>query len=130
MFHVEENATEKKYFYKDSSFIFIRRGEPGPFPREAIKKYGTSLPIRFTYIEDTVTIKGIDSQSKFWEIRNKNYLIYGYERVPLSRKNLFDSALNSISIQLMPENSQEKPEVYQVPGSVIGTYYEVTCKRF
>jgi hypothetical protein len=130
MFYVEENAIEKIYMYKDSSFIFIRKGDPGEFPEEAIEKYGTNLPLKFTYIKDTITISGADKRGKYWEIRNKNYFIYGYERVPLSKKNLFDSALNSISIQIMPGNSKERPEVYRVPGSVIGGFYDIKCQRF
>jgi hypothetical protein len=129
-YHVEENVVEKKYLYKDSSFIFIRNGNPGEIPQEAIKKYGSSLPMRFTYMKDTFSISGVDESGTHWELRNENYFMFGYKRVPTSRKSLFDSALNSISIQLMSKDSKEKPEVYFIPGSVINGYYEVKCKRF
>ena len=85
-FYVEENGIEKIFMYKDSSYIFIRNGDPGVFPKGAIEKYGTDLPLRFTYVKDTITINGTDKMGKYWEIRNKNYFIYGYERVPGSKK--------------------------------------------
>jgi len=127
---VEEDAIEKIYLYGDSSFIFIRKGSPGEFPSDAIIKYGTNLPMKFTYVKDTLSISGEDKYGRYWEVRNQNYFIYGYQKVQAKRKALFDSALNSISINFVSQNSKEESETYWVPGSVIDGYYEVKCKRF
>jgi hypothetical protein len=48
---------------------------------------------------DTIIINGTDEEGRYWEERKVKNIVYGYERVPFEKKEMFDKILNSIIIK-------------------------------
>lgn len=94
-----ENERVKTFLYPDSSSIFFSDNvAPSSFYPDAYVKYGKDLNIKFL-AADTITINGMDDKGRYWEDRKIKHVVYGYRKVPLDKKEIFDKALNSIVIK-------------------------------
>jgi hypothetical protein len=130
-YYAQEGAREKIYTYPDSSYIFLANNiTMGLIPREVVKIYGQKVFIMFTRSNDTTTIgiDGVDSTGRFWNIKRSGGAIYGYQRVPASNRNKFDSVLKSLSTHFVSSNPGENPDEYKNMG-LIGGSFLAKCKN-
>ena len=89
-----ENEKTKMFIYQDSSRLFFSDNiKQSAFYPDAYKKYGSDLNLKFLS-SDTITISGIDVEGKLWEERKVRHVVYGYMKVPLEKKEMFDITLN------------------------------------
>lgn len=91
-----ENERAKVFLYSDSSrFFFSDNTKPSAFYPDAYKKYGKDINIKFLST-DTITINGVDEAGKFWKERKAKIVVYGYMKVPIEKKEEFDSIINKV----------------------------------
>ena len=91
-----ENERAKVFLYPDSSRLFFSDNvKPSAFYPQAYKKYGKDLNLNFL-TNDTITINGTDEAGNFWEERKAQNVVYGYMKVSLEKKGMFDSILNNL----------------------------------
>lgn len=127
-FLLEEGLKGKYYTFKDSSLIFINNNiPPKTLPKEVIAKYGRQVGIRFLGT-DTLTLKGVDSIGRFWEIRKNKYAVYSYWNVPPNRKAEFDAIFDSMKIKEDKKYSFNKVDaIRKIPRAEVVSY---KCKTF
>lgn len=91
-----ENERAKVFLYPDSSrFFFSDNTKPSAFYPDVYKKYGKDINIKFLST-DTITINGVDEAGKFWKERKAKIVAYGYMKVPIEKKEEFDSIINKV----------------------------------
>lgn len=94
-----QHARGKIFLYPDSSSIFFTNDiKSGAIYPEKFKKYGNDVGMKFL-TNDTLVINGTDDKGRYWEERKMKNIVYGYMKVPPSKKELFDKVLNSITVQ-------------------------------
>ena len=98
-FDLMENERKKRFLYKDSSYIFISDNIwINIFPAEVHAKYKGDLDFILRG-RDTLSLNGVDSNGRCWEILKLKNVLCGYWKVPPEKKAIFDSALNSITFK-------------------------------
>ena len=50
-------------------------------------------------INDTIQIDGQDDQGRIWKDRKLTYIVCGYGKVPVEKKEVFDGALQNVIIK-------------------------------
>ncbi|HVW99889.1 MAG TPA: hypothetical protein VHA52_05585 [Candidatus Babeliaceae bacterium] len=94
-----ENEGAKILIYPDSSRLYFSDNtKPSAFYPDAYKKYGEYINIRFL-TADTITIDGVDEVGKYWKTRKARIVVYGYMKVPIEKKKMFDRIINNVSVK-------------------------------
>lgn len=108
---------ERRYVYKDSSFIYITNFRDTP-NYENIKSLGDSvLQLRFqneeltkqvnellgknqvAVLPDTFELSWVNSKSLFWKDIKIGEVSIGYDNVPKEKKELFDKSLKTLKMK-------------------------------
>jgi len=93
-----EYGREERYWYKDSSVIYISDLKSGSTLNYSnIRGQKNAYAKRFEF--DTITLSGINKFGKYWKEIKYNQLFYGYSNIPANEKKLFDHALSSGKIK-------------------------------
>lgn len=108
---------ERRYAYKDSSFIYITNFRITP-NYENIKSLGDSVlqfrfqneeltkavnellgKIQVAVLPDTFELSGVNSKSLFWKDIKIGEVSIGYNNVPKEKKELFDKSLKTLKMK-------------------------------
>lgn len=85
---------EKQFWYSDSTVIYFVNSEYIS-NINGISIHNTDLFYKRHFELDTLTIEGTRN-NLYWKDKKLKHISIGYANVPLSKKTLFDSVLNTI----------------------------------
>ncbi|HZV71384.1 MAG TPA: hypothetical protein VFG10_17635 [Saprospiraceae bacterium] len=91
-----DHEFEKRYWYSDSSVIYITTFS-NTINYDEIRKQGKYYEkFDAVHSKDTINLEGKDGKGLYWMDRTIKSVTFGYSRVPADRKYQFDLAIESI----------------------------------
>lgn len=90
------NTFEKQFWYRDGSVIYITDEPHSNITYEFIETTGKSSE-RF-FLRDTMTLSGKDKNGRYWKDIKICQFCVGYSNVTADKREMFDQALKSITV--------------------------------
>lgn len=86
---------EHRYWYSDSSLIYLSDASGLVSVNEQSIRNQEGASYRKN-LSDSILLKGVNNNGNYWvEVKYKG-LLYGYSNVPPNKKQLYDSAIQSV----------------------------------